>query len=71
MYRVYQVVPLDVEGKDGPQFPTDDWVEEEVMKSSTGWIEVHGGCLVSLQPYLRLSNENLPDGLIVHVLSLF
>jgi len=46
-YRVYQVVPLIVEGKDGPQLPTEDWVEKEILKSSTGWIEVHASCLVS------------------------
>ncbi|PFH49246.1 hypothetical protein AMATHDRAFT_5063 [Amanita thiersii Skay4041] len=44
-YRVFQVVPIDVDGKEGPLLPTDDWVEKEVMKSSTGWIEVSNQCL--------------------------
>jgi hypothetical protein len=47
VYRVHQVVPLDIEGKDGPLLPTEDWVEEEIMKSSNGWIETHIQCLVS------------------------
>lgn len=28
--------------------PTDDWVEKELCKSATGWIEINQGCLVSL-----------------------
>jgi len=51
VYRVHQVVPMDIEGKEGPQLPTDDWVEQEIMKSSTGWIEVHIDCLVRNAPY--------------------
>jgi hypothetical protein len=46
IYRVRQVVPADIEGKDGPQLPTDEWVEQDIMKSSTGWIEVYSSCLV-------------------------
>lgn len=47
VYRVSQIIPVEVEGKDGPLIPTEDWVEQEVMKSTSGWIEVHKGCLVS------------------------
>ncbi|TFK43834.1 hypothetical protein BDQ12DRAFT_675634 [Crucibulum laeve] len=44
VYRVFQIVPVDVEGKDGPLLPTEDWVEHEILKSSTGWVEVHKDC---------------------------
>ncbi|KAF8345575.1 hypothetical protein F5887DRAFT_965708 [Amanita rubescens] len=46
VYRVYQVVPIDIQGKEGPLLPTEDWVEDEIMKSSTGWIQVGNQCLV-------------------------
>ncbi|KAF9464811.1 hypothetical protein BDZ94DRAFT_1215558 [Collybia nuda] len=44
-YRVYQTYPADVEGKDGPLLPTEDWVERDILKSSNGWVEVHKQCL--------------------------
>ncbi|KAF8638621.1 hypothetical protein AX17_002162 [Amanita inopinata Kibby_2008] len=44
VYRVYQIVPIDIEGKEGPLLPTEDWVENEIMKSSSGWIEVSNKC---------------------------
>ncbi|KAF8634801.1 hypothetical protein AX15_000713, partial [Amanita polypyramis BW_CC] len=45
VYRVYQVVPVVIEGKEGPLLPTEEWVENEIMKSSSGWIEVSSQCL--------------------------
>jgi hypothetical protein len=50
VYRVYQTYAADVEGKDGPLLPTEDWVERDVLKSLTGWIEVHKHCLVRFSP---------------------
>lgn len=47
VYRVHQIISLDVEGRDGPLLPTEEWVEHELMKSSTGWVEVHKQSLVS------------------------
>ncbi|KAF7798919.1 hypothetical protein EIP86_010147 [Pleurotus ostreatoroseus] len=44
-YRVAQTVSPDVEGGEGPVLPTDDWVENEVLKSATGWVEVSKSCL--------------------------
>ncbi|KAG2156435.1 hypothetical protein DEU56DRAFT_767046 [Suillus clintonianus] len=44
-YRVQQLVPLDVEGQEGPLLPTFDWVEQDILMSSCGWIEVHTECL--------------------------
>lgn len=46
-YRVQQLVPLDVEGQEGPLLPTYDWVEQDILMSSSGWIDVHSNCLVS------------------------
>ncbi|KAH9948340.1 hypothetical protein B0H21DRAFT_777899 [Amylocystis lapponica] len=31
--------------REGPVMPTDDWAEQEMLKSSTGWIEVYKSCL--------------------------
>lgn len=44
-YRVQQLVPLDVEGQEGPLLPTYDWVEQDILMSSCGWIEIHAECL--------------------------
>ena len=47
VYRVLQhTVSPDVENGDGPVLPNEDWAENEVLKSSTGWIEVSKQCLV-------------------------
>ncbi|KII95290.1 hypothetical protein PLICRDRAFT_34131 [Plicaturopsis crispa FD-325 SS-3] len=45
VYRAHQILPVELIGSDGPLLPTEDWVEQDVMKSSDGWIEVHVGCL--------------------------
>ena len=47
VYRVVQLFPPDVESTDGPVLPTEDWVEQETLKSSTGWFELSKACLVS------------------------
>lgn len=54
-YRVQQLVPLDVDGQEGPLLPSLDWVEHETLKSLHGWIEVHNSCLVS--PPLRTAHS--------------
>ncbi|KAJ7126475.1 hypothetical protein C8R43DRAFT_1240605 [Mycena crocata] len=45
VYRVHQIVSLDADARDGPLMPTEDWVEQDILKSSSGWIEVHNQCL--------------------------
>ncbi|KAL0957268.1 hypothetical protein HGRIS_001082 [Hohenbuehelia grisea] len=45
VYRIYQIVPIDVEGKDGPLVPLEGWTEQEVKQSQTGRIYVHKDCL--------------------------
>ncbi|KAF8214059.1 hypothetical protein K438DRAFT_1956160 [Mycena galopus ATCC 62051] len=45
VYRVHQIVSLDADGRDGPLMPTEDWVEQDILKSPSGWIEVHTRCL--------------------------
>ncbi|KAJ7068736.1 hypothetical protein C8F01DRAFT_1018302 [Mycena amicta] len=45
VYRVHQVIPLDADSRDGPLLPTEDWVEQDLLKSPSGWIEVHKQCL--------------------------
>ncbi|KAI0637989.1 hypothetical protein C8Q77DRAFT_1153680 [Trametes polyzona] len=44
-YRVLQRITPDLINEVGPVLPTDDWVEKELLKSTTGWIEVYNGCL--------------------------
>jgi hypothetical protein len=65
VYRIHQVVPLDVEGKDGPLLPTNEWVEKEILKSATGWIELHKDAQVSA--YLQfscISKSVIPSGMV-------
>ncbi|KAJ6515400.1 hypothetical protein C8R45DRAFT_956389 [Mycena sanguinolenta] len=45
VYRVHQTVALDADGRDGPLAPNEDWVEQDILKSPSGWIEVHSRCL--------------------------
>lgn len=46
-YRVQQLVAFDVDRQEGSLLPSPDWVEQETLLSSCGWIEVHKDCLVS------------------------
>lgn len=55
VYRVLQAVPLDVDSSEGPVLPTEEWVEEEILKSSSGWIEVSKQCIVS--PLFRSTTQ--------------
>lgn len=69
-YRVQQLVPLDVEGQEGPLLPTYDWVEQDILMSSCGWIEVHAECLdpdavfrlLSSTTYSPIFNVAVPPG---------
>ncbi|KAF8204689.1 hypothetical protein BJ912DRAFT_840667 [Pholiota molesta] len=47
VYRVHHTISLDVEGAESTLLPSEDWVENEIMKTATGWIDVHKDCLVS------------------------
>ena len=46
-YRVQQLVASDVDLQEGSLLPSPDWVEQETLLSSCGWVEVHKDCLVS------------------------
>lgn len=46
VYRVLQNILLTMQEKSGPMLPTSDWVEQETLKSATGWIELHKASLV-------------------------
>lgn len=45
VYSVSRIIAADTEGRDGPVLPTDDWVEDEVLKGADGYVEVHSACL--------------------------
>ncbi|KAF8914307.1 hypothetical protein CPB84DRAFT_1669933 [Gymnopilus junonius] len=46
VYRVHHLISLDVVGNEPVLLPSEEWVEHEIMKSATGWIDVHKDCLV-------------------------
>ena len=46
VYRVSRSSSLNGEERPGPVIPTEEWVEKDVLKTSTGKVEVHKGCLV-------------------------
>ena len=48
VYRVEQTVSRDMENTEGPVLPNEDWAENEVLKSSSGWIELSKQCLVRI-----------------------
>lgn len=51
VYRVTTEEGDLAEAKEGPIMPGDDWVEDDVLRSKNGWIEVNvgpDGCLVGL-----------------------
>ncbi|KAH9062672.1 hypothetical protein EDB87DRAFT_1605216, partial [Lactarius vividus] len=45
VYRVLQLVPPDLDAGEGPVLPTEEWVEQEVLRSGSGWIELAKQCL--------------------------
>lgn len=45
VYRVSRSSILNGEERPGPVIPTEEWVEKDVLKTSTGMVEVHKGCL--------------------------
>ncbi|KAF9651124.1 hypothetical protein BDM02DRAFT_977785 [Thelephora ganbajun] len=45
VYRVSRSSTLSGEERPGPVIPTEEWVEKDVLKASTGKVEVHKGCL--------------------------
>lgn len=49
---MHQIVSPEVDSAEGPVLPTDDWAEQEVLKSTSGWVEVHKDCLVR-HPFLH------------------
>lgn len=47
VYRVLQLIPLDMDSTEGPVLPTEEWAEDQVLQSGSGWIEMAKQCLVS------------------------
>ncbi|TFY72895.1 hypothetical protein EVG20_g85 [Dentipellis fragilis] len=45
VYRIEHIEPANMEGGEGPVLPTDEWAEHEVLRTSSGWIELSKGCL--------------------------
>lgn len=57
VYRVFQTISLEVQGKESILFPTEDWVEHDILKSATGWIQVHKDSIVSIHLILQEFNS--------------
>ncbi|KAF8138844.1 hypothetical protein EV363DRAFT_1314955 [Boletus edulis] len=57
-YRVQQPVASDMDLQEGPLLPSPDWVEQEVLLSSCGWIEVYKDCLLA-EDVMRLSSSSM------------
>jgi hypothetical protein len=51
VYRVLQLIPLDMDSTEGPVLPTEEWAEDQVLQSGSGWIEMAKQCQVS--PFAR------------------
>ncbi|PCH41487.1 hypothetical protein WOLCODRAFT_163137 [Wolfiporia cocos MD-104 SS10] len=47
VYRVYHCIHPDIDSGEGPVIPEDGWVEQDLLKSTTGWIEVSRRCMRS------------------------
>ncbi|KAI0082449.1 hypothetical protein K474DRAFT_1731626 [Panus rudis PR-1116 ss-1] len=45
VYRVLQVITPDLDSGEGPVPPTEDFAESELLKSSSGWIELYKDCI--------------------------
>jgi len=46
VYRVSRSSTLNGEERSGPVIPTEEWIEKDILKTSTGKVEVYKGCLV-------------------------
>ncbi|KAF9478408.1 hypothetical protein BDN70DRAFT_895750 [Pholiota conissans] len=72
VYRVHHTFSPDVEGAEATLLPSEEWVEHEIMKTATGWIDVHKDCIVGdAIPQIQASSHfapvfslALPQGLI-------
>ncbi|KAF8266843.1 hypothetical protein EI94DRAFT_123840 [Lactarius quietus] len=61
IYRVLQLVPPDLDAGEGLVLPTEEWVEQEVLRSESGWIELAKQCLVDeSMAQLRASDAYSP-----------
>lgn len=57
VYRVLQLIPPDLDVGEGLVLPTEEWVEQEILRSGSGWIELAKQCLVSpLTLWLHLTH---------------
>ncbi|KAF9498771.1 hypothetical protein BDN71DRAFT_1442703 [Pleurotus eryngii] len=57
VYRIYQNTPSEAD-KDAPNVAPEGWIEQEIMKSLSGWIEVQKECLTGESVHIA---ESTPD----------
>lgn len=60
IYRVLHAITPDLDSDEGPIQPTEDWVEDDLLQTSSGWIEVFEDCIV--RPFFSLHVPNRKDG---------
>ncbi|KAH9938335.1 uncharacterized protein B0H18DRAFT_966708 [Fomitopsis serialis] len=46
VYRAKQVLYAAADGGEGPVLPGDNWAEQDVLMSASGWVEVSKNCLL-------------------------
>ena len=61
IYRVFQSISLEIQGNESTLLPTDDWMEHDVLKSATGWIQVHKDSIVSVAHNQEVDNMNMSE----------
>lgn len=59
VYRITQAVVPGTESGEGMVLPTEDWVENEVLRSASGWIEVSKDILVRVSAERRSKFRSL------------
>lgn len=59
VYRITQAVVPGTESGEGMVLPTEDWVENEVLGSASGWIEVSKDILVRVSAERRSKFRSL------------
>ena len=51
VYRVLQLIPPDMDSTEDPVSLAEEWAEDQVLQSVSGWVEMAKQCLVS--PFAR------------------
>lgn len=56
VYRVAHTIHPGEEAREGPVVPSAEWAEEDVLRSSTGLVDVSSHCLVRIPRSYAISS---------------